>query len=67
MDVFLSVRDLAERWQMAEQTIYNRISRGAQMPPSMRLGKRGARRWRLSDVQAFEEALIDSTSIDCDG
>jgi predicted DNA-binding transcriptional regulator AlpA len=64
MDVLLTVDDLAKRWGLAKQTIYNRISRGAPMPPSMRLDNHGPRRFRLKDVETYEETRIYSTSIE---
>lgn len=49
--VFLTASDLAERWQVNRETVYRRSSTAL---PYLKLGSR-TKRYRLSDVQAFEE------------
>jgi predicted DNA-binding transcriptional regulator AlpA len=52
MDRLLTPTMLAETTGLAKQTIYNRLSSGGDLPPTIRLGKR-ALRWRESDVDAW--------------
>jgi predicted DNA-binding transcriptional regulator AlpA len=52
---FLGVRQLKERWGVTEKVIYGMRYRG-EGPPAMLIGRE--LRWRLSDVQAWEEANV---------
>jgi prophage regulatory protein len=52
MDRLLTPTMLAETTGLAKQTIYNRLSCGGDLPPTIQLGKR-ALRWRESDVEAW--------------
>jgi excisionase family DNA binding protein len=50
---FLTVDQLAERWQLSTETIYGRIYKGRSLPPFVKLGN--AVRFRLADVERFED------------
>lgn len=54
--VHLTARELAARLHLSVRTIYNRRSRGEDLPPS--INYMGRPRWRLSDVIAWEEAQL---------
>ena len=47
----LTAKDLAERWQFAEKTIYNKISNGSLGIPIIRIPDP---RFHLADVLDFE-------------
>ncbi len=51
---FLSVKDLATRYSIHPKTV-ERMARHGELPACIRLGKR-LRRWRLSDIEEFENA-----------
>ena len=48
---FLSVRDLATRYNINTRTVY-RLEKQGKLPPCFRVGV--SRRWRLSDIEEFE-------------
>ncbi len=48
---FLSVRDLATRYNINTRTVY-RLAKEGKLPPFFKVG--ASRRWRLSDLMAFE-------------
>ncbi|MDX5931760.1 helix-turn-helix transcriptional regulator [Acidiphilium acidophilum] len=52
--LLLTIADLAARWSVACQTIKNCLSKGADLPPAIRLSGARGPRWRLVDVEAFE-------------
>jgi predicted DNA-binding transcriptional regulator AlpA len=58
-EVFLSVDGLAERWNRTPAVIYGMRYR-REGPPAIRLGKE--LRWRLSDVEAWERAHLETES-----
>lgn len=51
-DHFITVDQLAERWQIHRHTIYSKLSRGEDMPPRFKIGNHV--RFRIKDVEAFE-------------
>ncbi len=54
---WLTLRQLAERWQVSKDTIYNMINRGdPALPRFMRLG--GRLRFALADVVEREQAAV---------
>jgi len=55
MDLLLTPRELAERWQMSEKTLANHRSGGMGIP-YVKLGS--AVRYHLSDVIAFEKRVV---------
>ena len=48
---FLSVKDIATRYNINTRTVY-RLAKEGKLPPFFRVGM--SRRWRLSDMEAFE-------------
>ena len=50
---FLSVRDLATRYNINTRTVYRLVKEG-KLPPCFRVG--ASRRWRISDLEKFENA-----------
>ena len=56
-DTFLSVEDLAARWQRATSVVYGLRYRG-ECPPAIRIGRE--LRFRLSDIEAWEEGRRDN-------
>jgi predicted DNA-binding transcriptional regulator AlpA len=56
MQRFLNIDELSDVICLAKQTIYNRVNKGGDLPPLIKLGK--SLRWRSSDVEAW----IDSKS-----
>lgn len=62
LEAFITPAELAARWNLAAQTIHNRIARGEDMPPSLRLGN-GRRRFRLADVEEWERSRIQQTAV----
>jgi hypothetical protein len=50
----LSIEDLADRWNMNVDAIRKRRARRQPMPPAIKIGN--TVRWRLVDVEAFEDA-----------
>lgn len=54
--VHLTARELAARLHISVRTVYNRRSRGEDLPPS--INYMGRPRWRLSDVIAWEESHL---------
>ena len=48
---FLSVRDLAKRYDINTRTVY-RLAKEGKLPPFFRVG--ASRRWRLLDIEEFE-------------
>jgi len=57
MNQLLTPRQLAELLSLKEQTIYNRHSTGASLPPAIKLGTR--LRFRQSDVDAWITGQIE--------
>lgn len=57
----LSSSDLAKRWRVSIQTIYNWITSGAALPKSIKIG--GIRRWDLADVEVWEEKQKEETKV----
>lgn len=55
----IDIAQLAARWGVSEQTIYNQRHRN-EGPPSMRIGRKI--KYRLVDVLAWEEAQIAKAS-----
>ena len=56
MKQFLTVQDMAERYGVTRQCIYNwRVS--GKIPSGFRIGH--IRRWRLSDIEAFEAGRLN--------
>lgn len=51
MNQLLTPRELASLLSLKEQTIYNRHSTGASLPPAIKIGSR--LRFRQSDVEAW--------------
>lgn len=58
MSEFLSVADLADRYGVPVPTVYAWLHKGT-APPSLKIGKH--RRFRLSDVLAWEDERTDTT------
>jgi len=52
---------LAEFLGWSRQTVYQRVSSGADLPPSVSSGRR--RWWIMSDVLAWEESRKENTCI----
>ena len=61
MSEFLSVAGLAERYDVPVPTIYAWIHKGT-APPSLKIGR--YRRFRLSDVLAWEDERTDDRTPD---
>lgn len=60
--VHLAVEDLAERWRVTPQSIYSLRNRSPEsLPPAIKIGK--FLRWRLADVEAFEEAQLPTSNV----
>jgi len=51
MDRFLNIKQLSEIIGLAEQTIYNRVNTGGDLPPTIKLGR--SLRWRESNVEEW--------------
>jgi len=58
---FITPSELAERWMLSTQTIYNRISCGEPMPRSIRIGN--TRRFSINDIEAFEGEHLEVTTL----
>ena len=50
--IYISPAELSQRWGIPINTIYNRLTRGDDMPRSIRIG--GLRRFDLRDVERWE-------------
>ena len=61
MTQLLSPRELAQKLALKEQTIYNRHSSGASLPPCLKIGNR--LRFRQSDVDAWIAAQLEAQSV----
>jgi len=61
MTQLLSPRELAQKLSLKEQTIYNRHSSGASLPPCVKIGNR--LRFRLSDVDAWIAAQLEVQTV----
>lgn len=61
MEPLLTTKALAELLCLAEQTIYNRISAGGDLPPHIKLGR--LVRFRPSDVDAWVTKQQVTTSV----
>ena len=53
---FLTIQQLAARWHVSVQTLYNRRSAGTFTLPTFSEGPRRRVRVRLADVEAYERA-----------
>ncbi|WP_035853782.1 helix-turn-helix transcriptional regulator [Deefgea rivuli] len=51
MNRFLNIKQLSEIIGLAEQTIYNRVNTGGDLPSTLKLGR--SLRWRESDVEEW--------------
>jgi hypothetical protein len=63
-DRSLTTTELALRWRITAGFLKNRRLQG-QPPPYFKVGK--AVRYRMSDVTAFETAMLKSSTADRDG
>jgi len=61
MDRLLDIEQLSTTICLAKQTIYNRLNRGEDLPPAIRLGR--ALRWRESDVNAWVAGKLPSQTL----
>lgn len=57
-EVLLDIRGVSEWTGLAEKTIRNRLSRGEDLPPVVRLP---SLRWRPADVRAWIDAHVEAT------
>ena len=52
--MFLTTKDLAERYKIAKSTVYELSERG-KLPMPLKIGV--SKRWKLSDIEAFEKDI----------
>ena len=57
MRQLLTISDLAERYGVTRQSIYNWRKSG-KLPNSILIGQ--SRRWNIADIEAFEQALANN-------
>ena len=55
MQKLLTPADLADLLGLKIQTVYNRICKGRDLPPSIKTGR--VQRWRPADVESWLEAI----------
>lgn len=56
-------KELSVWLRVTPQCISNRVSRGDDLPPSIKFG--GVRRWRVIDVNNWINERIEHTTLDC--
>ena len=61
MNKLLSPRELSQILSLAEQTIYNRHSKGGSLPPCVKIGNR--LRFSSSDVDAWIAAQVEAPHV----
>jgi predicted DNA-binding transcriptional regulator AlpA len=61
MNKLLSPRELSQILSLAEQTIYNRHSKGGSLPPCIKIGNR--LRFRSSDVDTWITAQVEGPRV----
>ena len=54
--VYLTTEELARRWKVSPSTIRNRRSKGEGPPYFKPFGPRGEARYKLEDVEAYEQS-----------
>ena len=57
---FLSIKELSERYGISKASAYNYV-RDGKLPRGIHIGK--AHRWALSELEAFERALLEKQEL----
>ena len=60
-DKFLTVQQVCELLQISDSTFYEHLRSGL-LPPGTSFGPR-SKRWRMSDISAWQEKKQDSTTV----